>query len=263
MTACWVLHSRLIYFWRNRKISSIFYFPKLTSINTQYSSLWDTLKMMLFTKYLIKCKSIGRISWKFRYWFYLKSFMKLDIKKIYIILVKYPLKLWHDQGEWVRCRKCWFWVLGLKTWYICMFYIFVLFVCLFVCLFVFFFCFVFHLKIKIKYCWHWLIPLDHVHIYCICIQSKGTIARQRLVRGQHTFTSLSTGASPLPSLSMPPTIDKGRVPWRMVYFCFTVPITLSKWMRITESSLNQSTSFLVSCAFDCVKGGIYIHFTHS
>ena len=65
MTVCWVLHSRLIYFWRNMNISSIFYFSKSTSINTQYSSLWDTLKMMLFTKYLIKWKRIGKISWKF------------------------------------------------------------------------------------------------------------------------------------------------------------------------------------------------------
>ena len=46
-------------------ISSIFYFSKLTSINTHYSSLWDTLKMMLFTKYLIKWKCIGRISENF------------------------------------------------------------------------------------------------------------------------------------------------------------------------------------------------------
>ena len=53
MTACWVLRSRPIYFWRNMNISSIFYFSKSTSVNTQYSSLWDTLKMMLFTKYLI------------------------------------------------------------------------------------------------------------------------------------------------------------------------------------------------------------------
>ena len=67
MTACRVLCSRLIYFWRNMNIPSIFYFSTLssTSINTQYSSLWDTLKMMLFTKYLIKWKRIGRISWKF------------------------------------------------------------------------------------------------------------------------------------------------------------------------------------------------------
>ena len=69
MTAYWVSHSRLTYFWSNMNISSIFYFSKSTSINTQYSSLWDTLKMMLFTKYLIKWKRIGRISWKFRYWF--------------------------------------------------------------------------------------------------------------------------------------------------------------------------------------------------
>ena len=62
--ACWVLSSRLIYFWRNVKISSIFYFSKSTSINTQYSSLWHTLEMILFTKYLIKWKRIGGISWK-------------------------------------------------------------------------------------------------------------------------------------------------------------------------------------------------------
>ena len=67
MTACRVLCSRLTYFWRYMNISSIFYFSKSTSINTQYSSLWDTLKMMLFTKYLIKWKRFGRISWNFRY----------------------------------------------------------------------------------------------------------------------------------------------------------------------------------------------------
>ena len=67
MTACRVLRSRLTYFWRYMNISSIFYFSKSTSINTQYSSLWNTLKMMLFTKYLIKRKCIGRISWNFWY----------------------------------------------------------------------------------------------------------------------------------------------------------------------------------------------------
>ena len=35
MTACWILHSSLIYFWRHMHISSIFYFSKSTSINTQ------------------------------------------------------------------------------------------------------------------------------------------------------------------------------------------------------------------------------------
>ena len=69
MTTCWVSHSRLTYFWRNMNISGILYFSKSTSINTQYSSLWNTLKMMLFTKCLIKWKRIDRISWKFRYWF--------------------------------------------------------------------------------------------------------------------------------------------------------------------------------------------------
>ena len=53
MTACRILHSSLIYFWRNMHISSIFYFSKSTSKNTQYSSLWDTLKMMLFSIYKI------------------------------------------------------------------------------------------------------------------------------------------------------------------------------------------------------------------
>ena len=49
------ISSRVTYFWRNMNISSIFYFSMSTSINTQlYSSLWGTLKLMLFTKYLIK-----------------------------------------------------------------------------------------------------------------------------------------------------------------------------------------------------------------
>ena len=81
MTVCWVLSSKLIYFWRNINIFSIFYFSKSTSINIQCSSLWDTLKMMLFTKYLIKWKRIGRISWKFQYWFNLKSSIEIDIKR--------------------------------------------------------------------------------------------------------------------------------------------------------------------------------------
>ena len=80
-TACRLLHSRLTYFWRNMNISSIFYFLKSTSINTQYSSLWGTLKMMLFTKYLIKWKCIGRISWNFRYLFDFKSSIYLDTKR--------------------------------------------------------------------------------------------------------------------------------------------------------------------------------------
>ena len=73
MTPCWVLLSVQTYFRRNMNIWSIFYFSKSTLINTQYSSLWDTLKMILFTKYLIKWKHIGRINWKFQYWFNLKG----------------------------------------------------------------------------------------------------------------------------------------------------------------------------------------------
>ena len=81
MAAYWGLRSRLTYFWKNMNISGILYFSKSTSINTQYSSLWDTLKMMLFTKYLIKSKCIGRISWNFQYWFNLRSSIELHIKR--------------------------------------------------------------------------------------------------------------------------------------------------------------------------------------
>ena len=80
-TAFQVLRSRLTYFWRNMNICSIFYFSKSTSINTQYSSLLGTLKMMLFTKYLVKWKRIGRISWNFGYWVDFKSSIELDIKR--------------------------------------------------------------------------------------------------------------------------------------------------------------------------------------
>ena len=90
-TACRVLCSRLTYFWRNMNISSIFYFSKSTSKNTQYSSLWGTLKMMLFTKYLIKWKRIVRISWNFRYWFDFKFSIELDMKKM-LYLSSAPLK---------------------------------------------------------------------------------------------------------------------------------------------------------------------------
>ena len=92
MTACWILHSSLIYFWRNiMHISSIFYFSKSTSINTQYSSLWDTLNWccLVFTKYLIKWKCFGRISWKFQYRFYSKLSIEVEIG---VILVQCPFK---------------------------------------------------------------------------------------------------------------------------------------------------------------------------
>ena len=94
MIVCQFWSSRLTFFWRNMSISSIFYFSKSTSINTQYSSLWDTLKMMLFIKYLIfKWKCIGRISWKFQYWFNLKSTIELDIKRWMLYLSNAPLTL--------------------------------------------------------------------------------------------------------------------------------------------------------------------------
>ena len=89
-TACRVLLSRLIYFW-NLNMFSIFYFSKSTSINAQHSSLWDTLKMMLFTKYLIKWKRIVRISWKFWYWFKLKFSIEIGIKRKMLYLSNAPL----------------------------------------------------------------------------------------------------------------------------------------------------------------------------
>ena len=76
-------------------ISSIFYFSKSTSIDVQHSSQWDTLKMMLFTKYLIKWTyHIGRISWKFQRWFDLKSSIESD-KKIAVILVQCTFDIAH------------------------------------------------------------------------------------------------------------------------------------------------------------------------
>ena len=89
------LRSRLIYFCRNMNISSIFYFSKSTSINTQYSSLWDTLEMMLFLKYLIKWKRVGRISWNFRCWSNLKSSIELDIKRQMLYLSNASLNYLH------------------------------------------------------------------------------------------------------------------------------------------------------------------------
>ena len=98
----------MIYFCRNMNISSNFYFSKSTSIYTQYSSLWDTLKMMLFTKYLIKWKRIGRISWKFWYWFDLISSLELDIKRLMLYLSNAPLivivqnAVWKWETEWIQ-----------------------------------------------------------------------------------------------------------------------------------------------------------------
>ena len=109
MTAYWVLHSRLIYFLRNMNISSIFYFPKSTSINTQYSSLWDTLKMLLLTKYLIKWKCIGRISWKFWYWFNFKIVYGINIKKIDVILVQCSFNILSQPRAEISSKK-WKWM---------------------------------------------------------------------------------------------------------------------------------------------------------
>ena len=107
MTACWVSCSILVYFLRNINISSIFYFSKLTSINTRYSSLWDTLEMMLFTKYLIKWTRIGRLSWKFRYRFNLKFSIEFDIIKRWMLyLSNAPLDLRGKKSDLFDLNLC-------------------------------------------------------------------------------------------------------------------------------------------------------------
>ena len=47
----------------------------------KYTSLWDTLGIMLFMKDHMKWQYIDRISWKVWYWFVLKFAIELDTKK--------------------------------------------------------------------------------------------------------------------------------------------------------------------------------------
>ena len=42
---------------------------------------------------------------------------------IWLSITVVQKEMWHDQGEWVRCRKYWFWDTGIKRWQIFMFYI--------------------------------------------------------------------------------------------------------------------------------------------
>ena len=56
--------------------------------------VWDTLKMMLFTKYLIEWKRIGRIWWKLWFWFNLQSSLQLDMKRQMLYLSNTPLRLY-------------------------------------------------------------------------------------------------------------------------------------------------------------------------
>ena len=69
-------------------ISSIFYFIKLTPM-IAHSRRWNTMKIMLFTKYLKKWRCIGKINWIFVYLFNLKSSTELVIEKIDVILVQW------------------------------------------------------------------------------------------------------------------------------------------------------------------------------
>ena len=59
-----------------------FFFFKVDFNKYTIQCLWDILKMMLFTKYFMKWNRIGRNSWKFQYWFNLKSSMELDTTRI-------------------------------------------------------------------------------------------------------------------------------------------------------------------------------------
>ena len=92
MTACWLLHSSSTYFLRNIAICSNFYFLKSTSKNTQYSGLWDTLGMMLFTKKSNEMKTLWRNRLKFLVLVYYKVFFRTKYKKIDVILVQCPFK---------------------------------------------------------------------------------------------------------------------------------------------------------------------------
>ena len=69
MTACWILHSGVIYLWRNVNISSIFHYSKSASVNTQHSSLWDTIGLILLT---------NKEVW---YWFSVKFSIELHTKR--------------------------------------------------------------------------------------------------------------------------------------------------------------------------------------
>ena len=91
MTACWFLHSSSAHFLRNIDICGKIYFLKSTSINTQYSGLWDTLGMMLFTENQIKWKRIGRIGWNFWNWLILKFSLEQDTKRQMLYLSNAPL----------------------------------------------------------------------------------------------------------------------------------------------------------------------------
>ena len=108
MIACWVWRSRLIYFRRNMNISSILYFSKSTSINAQYSSLWDTLQIMLFTKYL-KMKMHWQNQLKIAVLVSFKNFFGIRYKKIDVTLVQCPCKhicIFHRLQIIVNVKKC-------------------------------------------------------------------------------------------------------------------------------------------------------------
>ena len=79
MTACWVLCSTFT----SKEICIFLAFSIFRGRHFNKYAIWDTmghygtLQMMLFTTYLIKWKCIGKISWKFRYWFYFKFSIQL------------------------------------------------------------------------------------------------------------------------------------------------------------------------------------------
>ena len=58
-----------------------------------YSCLWDTLGMMLFTEVWMiwKRKRVGRIGWKFWYWFIIKFSLDQDTKRWTLYLSNAPL----------------------------------------------------------------------------------------------------------------------------------------------------------------------------
>ena len=91
-TACRVLHSRLTYFWRNMNISSIFYFSKSTSKNTQYSSLWGHSEDDAVHKIAHKMKMHRQNQLKFSVLVRFQILYRTRYKKIDVILVQCPFK---------------------------------------------------------------------------------------------------------------------------------------------------------------------------
>ena len=84
--------------------------------------------------------------------------------------------------------------------------------------------------------------------------SNGTQDCETLVRAHATLTILSNVVKVQLSSFCKKVI--GIVLSSTVYFCRTMPITLSTWIRTEAKTLDVSTSEALSCCFPFVKAGI-------